>query len=452
VLFDFVLKFWNGDDDFSEWHEGLGALVPKKGDLHDLNKWCLINLMDVGSKILSCILTQRAYTLLKLHCVETQFGATPLVGCPDGNFSRKTLLHLRHQHNLPSYVAFVDLVKAYDTANHQILVDLLGRYGAPQEFCNIISRLYSDLTVTINVEGQKIVIPQTCGVRQGDNLSPVLFLFVMSAVAECLNKEIDDSEIKKVECRRVNIENLSEGVLISQPAHKLRSGESFQLLEILYIDDGAFIFNSRTDLSNGLNMLRTHFANFGLEVHIGRGEIASKTECMYIPEPGRFALKEPIAYIAPPPQSPTTNQSNQAPNLSIIPISPQKQAQKRESDKAKKIRCDREYDLCTETERIWLDNGSFVDFTKEFVYLGSIASYDLTEEADIKRKISKASQAIGALANLWHNPYIDLKTKHSFFLAFPINLVLWGCESWALKESTFQKLDSFLHRSVRRIL
>jgi hypothetical protein len=103
-------------------------------------------------------------------------------------------------------------------------------------------------------------------------------------------------------------------------------------------------------------------------------------------------------------------------------------------------------------ERIWLDDGLFVDFTKEFVYLGSIASYDLIEEADIERKISKASQAMGALANLWRNPYIDLKTKHSFFLAIPINLVLWGCESWALKESTFQKLDSFLHRSVRRIL
>jgi hypothetical protein len=62
VLFEYILKFWNGDVDFSEWHEGLGALVPKKGDQHDLNKWRLINLM----------LTKRAYTLLNLHCVETQ--------------------------------------------------------------------------------------------------------------------------------------------------------------------------------------------------------------------------------------------------------------------------------------------------------------------------------------------------------------------------------------------
>jgi hypothetical protein len=197
TLYEYITKFWEGDVDFSEWHEGLGVLVPKKGNLHDLNKWRLINLMDVGSKIVSCILTERAYSLLKTNCVKTQFGATPLVGCQDGNFTLKTLLHLRHQHNLPSYVAFIDLVKAYDTANHKLLIELLARYGAPRKLCDIVERLYSDLTVTINVEGIKVIVKQTSGVRQGDNLSPVLFLFLMSAVAESLNNAVEESEIEQ---------------------------------------------------------------------------------------------------------------------------------------------------------------------------------------------------------------------------------------------------------------
>ena len=117
--------------------------------------------MDVGSKILSCILTERAYKLLEKHGVKSQFGATPLVGCPEGSFSLKTLLHLRHQHNLPSYVAYVDLVKAYDTANHEVLLKLLEKYGAPPPFINIVQRLYSNLRVIINIDGKAISIPQT---------------------------------------------------------------------------------------------------------------------------------------------------------------------------------------------------------------------------------------------------------------------------------------------------
>jgi hypothetical protein len=69
--------FWEGDVDFGEWHEGLGVLVPKKGNLHDLNKWRLINLIDVGSKIVSCILTERAYTHSSKPTVSRPNSAQP---------------------------------------------------------------------------------------------------------------------------------------------------------------------------------------------------------------------------------------------------------------------------------------------------------------------------------------------------------------------------------------
>eukprot|EP00956_Cyclotella_meneghiniana_P026655 scaffold58163_cov39-Cyclotella_meneghiniana.AAC.7 len=160
------------------------------------------------------------YVLLEKHGVKTQFGATPLVGCPEGNFTLKSLLHLRHQHDLPSYVAFVDLVKAYNTANHDLIILLLAKYGAPPQLCEVIKRLYSDLTVTINVEGKKVSIPQTSGVRQGDNLSPVLFLSIMSAVSESLNSEWAENGINKVECRRIDMDNLEKGVTYrTQPSH-----------------------------------------------------------------------------------------------------------------------------------------------------------------------------------------------------------------------------------------
>ena len=36
-------------------------------------------------------------------------------------------------HNLPTYVAFVDLVKAFDTVDHTLMLQILKKYGAPPE-------------------------------------------------------------------------------------------------------------------------------------------------------------------------------------------------------------------------------------------------------------------------------------------------------------------------------
>jgi hypothetical protein len=115
-----------------------------------------------------------------------QFGGTPELGCQDGLFVLKTLLNLQKNHNLPSHVAFVDLVKAYDTANHDIFLNILEQYGAPPRFVAAVARIYQDLIVVLKIEKEIVELPQTIGVQQGDNMAPVLFLFLMSAFAETL--------------------------------------------------------------------------------------------------------------------------------------------------------------------------------------------------------------------------------------------------------------------------
>ena len=94
----------------------------------------------------------------------------------------------------------------------------------------------------------------------------------------------------------------------------------------------------------------------------------------------------------------------------------------------------------------------FVTFTKNFKYLGSYISYNLKDDYDIHKRIAAASSAMGALTNFWENKSIDLHSKYLIFLAIPTNLLLWGCESWALRTTLRKKLDVFLHRSARRIM
>jgi hypothetical protein len=72
---------------------------------------------------------------------------------------------MRKNHNLPSHVAFVDLIKAYNTANHALLLDILERYGAPPRFVAVIERTYRDLVVVLKIEKEVVELPQTVGVR-----------------------------------------------------------------------------------------------------------------------------------------------------------------------------------------------------------------------------------------------------------------------------------------------
>ena len=59
---------------------------------------------------------------------------------------------------------------------------------------------------------------------------------------------------------------------------------------------------------------------------------------------------------------------------------------------------------------------------------------------------------MGALENLWKYHHVDMYSKYIIFRVIPCNLILWGCERWALCQSLLEKLDVFLHRSIRRIL
>jgi hypothetical protein len=121
------------------------------------------------------------------------------------------MLNMQKNHNLPSYVGFVDLVKAYDTANHDLLIDILEKYGAPPRFASAIERIYKDLVVVLKIEKEVVEISQSVGVRQGDNMAPILFLFLMSAFTKTLESEWKNARIAACTVRSVVSSKLATG-------------------------------------------------------------------------------------------------------------------------------------------------------------------------------------------------------------------------------------------------
>ena len=323
----FVSDFFEGKADYEGWHKSRCVPVPKMGDLADPNKWRGIMLMEICSKVLSSIMTARAFKLLKKYGTSFQFEGTPGVGCRDGLFTLKSLLNARHNHGLSSYVGFVDLVKAYDTADHEMLLLVLEKYGAPPKFVSAVGKMYENNLVVLKIEKESAEMRQTVGVRQGDNMAPVLFLFMMNAFAESLEIVWKQKEIPVLKVMTTNTNAIEEGQVCShtQAMYKSRSLTTFEIFQCLYVDDGAFPFDTREDMIQGMNLIYQHFARFGLEMHIGRNGKVSKTECVFFPPPQYIATKVSQLTITATSTITTTNMTDTVTsptdmiNINIVP-------------------------------------------------------------------------------------------------------------------------------------
>ncbi len=105
------------------------------------------------------------------------------------------------------------------------------------------------------------------------------------------------------------------------------------------------------------------------------------------------------------------------------------------------------YDKLDETRDIDVED-DYVTFTRLFRYLGSMISFNLRDDEDITAQVAAATAFMGALKEVWQNQHLDIYSKYLLFRAIPINLLLWGCETWSLGQSLLNKLEVFLHGSI----
>jgi hypothetical protein len=142
----------------------------------------------------------------------------------------------------------------------------------------------------LKIEKEIVEIPRSVGICQGDNMAPVLFFFLMTAFAETLKTVWRQQEIPILSVMTARDDNLINGKICSHTPTMFKSTKliAYEILQCLYIDDGAFLFGKRGDLEKGMELINHHFGRFGLEMHFGRGTSTSKTECFFFPPPQLF--------------------------------------------------------------------------------------------------------------------------------------------------------------------
>jgi hypothetical protein len=401
VFMKLIALFWqNSQFNPVDWQQIKLSILPKKGDLADPNKWRGIALGDIAAKCISSIIASRLTKYLSEFGIDEQCGSLFGKGCADATFTLKTALQTLREHNHEAHVLFVDLVKAYDTVNRELLWKILARLGVPPQMIRVLQKLYKNVTYHMNVAGMKKSFESTCGVKQGDNLGPILFIFMIQAVSTTLDKKWDFETPDfrwhgmKTNGRHKWNPNLGKGTSTAT------EGTPFSFWKSYYVDDAAFLFLNRENIVRASKLIMSHFKRFGLTVHSGskRDDEPSKTEAMYIPRPC---------------QQPTVD----------------------------------------DTKEIMIDEDRFFAYCTKFKYLGTTFTPELNDSNDVQTRIDQASKAFYAMnKNIFRRKEISSTLRLRTYNAIIVNLLLWGCESWALKEEDRRRIEVFHHRSLRRML
>ena len=170
----FIQKDWdNKTYDPDTFHQIVLKILPKKGNLLDPRGDCITWYLF---KILSLVIAHRLSNAFIEFGNEIQCGSVKQECCANANFALNISLQTLWDCDISPYVIFVDLVKAYDTVNQELLWIILGKDSIPNNLIIILQKLCNNTTINFSIKNNESIIKSTCGVKKGDNLAQILFL------------------------------------------------------------------------------------------------------------------------------------------------------------------------------------------------------------------------------------------------------------------------------------
>ena len=173
---------------FSMQHSFI-TLIPKKNDASNISDFRPISLVGSVYKILARVLANHLRVVLDQLIFENQnsfMGGRQIL---DLVLIANECVDSRGKSRVPGFICKLDMEKAYDHVNWEALLYLLNRMGFGVKWCKWIRSCISTIQFFVLINGSLAdFFGSSRGLRQGDPLSPMLFLIMMEVFSRMLRR------------------------------------------------------------------------------------------------------------------------------------------------------------------------------------------------------------------------------------------------------------------------